>query len=167
MSNSRIVLNEKDRVGDWVAQQVGRKVTWGSFYAMGVETDGDITSGLVFANFSETNASAHIAVTKANKKFSKLLDYGHFYAFELCKLRRLTGLTHEHNTRAIAVNESIGWVREGIMKQAGTDGQDVVTLVLWPENYRKGKGRRMKDHEFYATMGVSITGNTERSTQNV
>jgi hypothetical protein len=169
MANSRIVLNDKEAVGEWVAWQVGRSVPWSSFYAMGVETDGDLTSGLVFTNFNGSNVTVHIAAVKATRQFSTLMDYGHFYVFELCKLRRITALINGDNERALAVNSHLGFVQEGLMKQAGPNGQDVVNLVLWPENYRKGNGRKMKDNSVYTSACVEAKrdeGNKDRSKQN-
>ena len=107
---------------------------------MGAETDGQITSAVVFDNFNESNATCHIAVSKPNKLFLELLDHADKYAFELCGLRRLTGFVAETNSKALKIDKHIGFVEEGVMKKAGDDGQDVIVLVLWPEKYfRRGR----------------------------
>lgn len=135
MTTSRLVFDDKDRVGEWVQQQTGHKVPWGSFYAMGAEVNGQIVCGVVFNNFTESNATAHIAASKPSKLFLKLLDHAANYAFRFCKLRRLTGFVAETNSKALKIDKRIGFVEEGVMAQAGADGQDVIILVLWPENY--------------------------------
>ena len=96
-------------------------------------------SCIVFNNFNECNATAHIAVSKPTKLFLELLDHGFKYAFETCGLRRLTGLVEADNSKAIKLDKHIGFVEEGIMEKAGSEGQDMVVLVLWPHNYRRGK----------------------------
>jgi L-amino acid N-acyltransferase YncA len=45
----------------------------------------------------------------------------------------------ENNAKSLKIIRHIGFVDEGVMQQAGTGGQDIIVLVLWPENYRKGK----------------------------
>lgn len=139
VSESRLVFDDKERVGAWVAEQVEQRAEWGSFYAMGAEVDGKIVSGVVFNNFNECNATAHIACSKPNKLFLELLDHAYKYAFETCKLKRLTGLVEADNSKALKLDKHIGFLEEGIMQEAGSEGQDMVVLVLWPDNYRRGK----------------------------
>jgi len=58
MPESRLVFDDKKRVGAWVAEEVQQRSEWGSFYAMGAEIDGQLVSGIVFNNFNESNATA-------------------------------------------------------------------------------------------------------------
>lgn len=139
MSESRLVFDEKERVGAWVADQVGQTCTWGSFYAMGAEVNGELVSGVVFNNYNATNATCHIACSKPNKLFLELLDHAYLYAFQSCKLRRLTGFVDVDNHKALKLDLHIGFQVEGMMREAGSEGQDQYILVLWPENYRKGR----------------------------
>jgi L-amino acid N-acyltransferase YncA len=139
MVASRLVFDDKERVGAWVAEQVEQTASWGDFYAMGVERDGELVCGVVFNNFNDSNATCHIAVTQMTKAFSELLNHAAAYAFVQCKLRRLTGLVESGNEKALRLDKHIGFVEEAVMKQAGAKGQDVIVLVLWPENFRKGK----------------------------
>lgn len=134
-----LIFDDKERVGAWVAEQVVQEAEWGSYYAMGAEVDGELVSGIVFNNFNECNATAHIAVSKPNKLFLELLDHAFLYAFETCGLRRLTGLVEADNSKALKLDKHIGFLQESIMQEAGSEGQDVVVLVLWPQNYRRGK----------------------------
>ena len=139
MPKHRLVFDDKKRVGAWVAEEVKKRSEWGSFYAMGAETDGQLVSGIVFNNFNECNATCHIAVSKPTKLFLELLDHGFKYAFETCKLRRLTGLVEADNSKALKLDKHIGFIEEGVMKEAGSEGQDIIVLVLWPHNYWRGK----------------------------
>jgi len=139
MTSSVLVFDEKERVGDWVANQVGQVSSWGDFYAMGAELKGELVAGVVFNNFTGSSATAHIAVSKPTKGLMELLDHAFVYAFKTCELRRVTGLVEVENEKALILDKHIGFIEEGVMHEAGTDGQDIIVLVLWPENYRKGK----------------------------
>jgi hypothetical protein len=140
MRGTRLVFDDKERVGSWVAEEVGQRTSWGSFYAMGAEVNGKLVSGIVFNNFNECNATAHIAISKPSKLFLELLDHAVIeYAFGSCGLKRLTGLVAEDNSKALRLDKHIGFEEEGVMKQAGSEGQDTILLVLWPQNYFRGK----------------------------
>lgn len=139
MSDQNLIFDDKDRVGKWVAEKVDQVSSWGDFYAMGAEVKGEIVSGVVFNNFNEANSTCHIAVSKPNRLFLELLDHAYGYAFGQCGLKRLTGLVASDNHKALKLDKHIGFVEEGVMRQAGRQGQDVIMLVLWPENYYKGQ----------------------------
>lgn len=139
MPVSQLVFEDKIRVGDWVANHVGQLSSWGGFYAMGAEHKGELTAGVVFNNFTNSSATVHLAVSKPKKILSELLDHAFLYAFETCSLRRLTGLVEANNAKSLKIIKHLGFVEEGVMREAGTDGQDIIVLVLWPDKYRKGK----------------------------
>ena len=139
MSTSSLIFNVKELVGTWVAEQVDQTASWGDFYAMGAEVNGKIVSGVVFNNFNESNATCHIAVSKPNRMFLELLDHAYSYAFGQCQLKRLTGLVASDNHKALRLDKHIGFIEEGVMRQAGRQGQDIIMLVLWPENYYRGQ----------------------------
>ena len=139
MSAPSLVFDAKESVGAWVAGQVGQTASWGDFYAMGAEVNGELVSGVVFNNFNESNATCHIAVSKPTRLFLELLDHAYGYAFGQCKLKRLTGLVASDNHKALKLDKHIGFVEEGVMRQAGRQGQDIITLVMWPENYYRGQ----------------------------
>ena len=139
MSTSRLIFDDKYRVGEWVAEQMSDGANWHDYYAMGAETKGDIVSGIVFENMNGHNANVHIAVSKPTKLFLELLDHAFIYAFQDCELQRLTGLVEVDNTKALHLDIHIGFRIEAIMKNAGSSGQDLLILVLWPENYMRGK----------------------------
>jgi RimJ/RimL family protein N-acetyltransferase len=139
MTASRLVFDDKERVAAWVAERVGHLSSWGDCYAMGVELDGELVSGVVLNGMTDSNATCHIAVNKPTKGLSELLDHAFVYAFGQLKLRRLTAFIEEANEKSLKLNSHIGFVDEGVMRSAGTNGQDVRIRVLWPQNYRKGK----------------------------
>jgi len=131
-----LIFDQKARIGAWVAERVEQTAEWGSFYAMGVEQDGEIAAGIVFNNFNGHNATAHIAVSKPTRGLLWLLEHSADYAFNHCKLDRLTGLVAASNQKALKLDLHIGWEEEFVMKKAAADGGDLHVLVLWPEKCR-------------------------------
>lgn len=64
----RIILNDSSRVGAWVAQQIGRKVEWAAYGAIGVELDGELIGGVVMNEF-EPGRRCFIHVAATSKKW--------------------------------------------------------------------------------------------------
>ena len=139
MTVSTLIFDDKERIGGWVADRVGQMSSWGDFYAMGAEQKGELTAGVVLNNFTPCSATVHLAISKPTKLLSELLDHAFVYAFKTCRLRRLTGLVEAHNAKSLKIIKHLGFVEEGVMREAGTDGQDIIVLVLWPSEYRRGK----------------------------
>ena len=139
MSVSSLIFDDKERVGTWVAERVKQLASWGDFYAMGAELNGELVSGVVYNNVGASNATCHIAVSKPTKTLSQLLDHAFVYAFDQLGLKRLTVFVESTNHKSLRIVNHIGFVQESVMHQAGDDGQDVVILVLWPGNYRRGR----------------------------
>jgi RimJ/RimL family protein N-acetyltransferase len=131
-----LVFDQKERVGAWVAEQVGQSASWGSFSALGVERNGELLAGIVFNNFNGHNATCHIAVTKSGKHLIALLQTAAEYAFEVCQLKRLTGLVEMSNVKALTLNKHMGWEEEFVMKSAAADGGDLQVLVMWRDTCR-------------------------------
>ena len=136
MAESRLVFDDKQRVADWVSDQMPNGATWHDYYAMGAEVNGDLVSGIVFEEYNGHNANVHIAVSKPTKLFLDLLDHAFVYAFQTMGVQRLTGLVEADNHKALRLDLKIGFQVEATMTSAGSSGQDVIILVLWPENYR-------------------------------
>lgn len=136
MPLSNLIFDQKDRIGQWVADQVEQTASWGSFYAMGVEQGDEIIAGIVFNNFNAVNATCHIAVTRPGKSFFRLLEHAADYAFNHCKLKRLTGMVPTSKQDVLAFDKHMGWEEEFVMKSAAFDGGDLHVLAMWPDRCR-------------------------------
>jgi RimJ/RimL family protein N-acetyltransferase len=137
MKKAIFIFDDKERVGLWVAKEVEQTASWGSFYAMGIELDGDLVSGIVFNNFNGSNATAHIAVKRFTKLFPELLHHAIKYAFKENKLKRLTGMVEADNEKALKLDKHIGFEHEFTMRMAGNNGKDLIVLVLWPDKCQR------------------------------
>lgn len=132
----RLVFDEKERVGEWVAAHMGHTAHWGGFYAMGAELDGEMVAGIVFTDVNDFNANVHVAITRRAKVVLELFRHGGVYAFQQLGLKRLTSYIEETNTRSLALNRRLGFEDEAVLKSAGSAGQDVVIRVCWAQNYK-------------------------------
>lgn len=132
---AHLILHDKARVAAWVAQKVGQGADWGSYYAMGVERDGQMVAGVVINNFNGANATCHIAIERFSKATISLLRAVCDYAFNQCKLKRLTGMVPSNEPHIIAFDKHLGFEEEFVMKD-GAPGADMHVLVMWPDTCR-------------------------------
>ncbi len=133
---STLLFDQKERVGAWVAQQVGQDTGWGDFYAMGVEMNGQVVAGVVFNNYNAVNATAHIAIATPCKAAVELIRHACRYAFLDCGLKRLTGMVPVSEPKTILFDMKLGFEPEFVMRSAAFDGGDLQVLVMWPDKCR-------------------------------
>lgn len=128
-ASPRLLTNDRDRVGAWVAERVGQQSPWGGFGAIGwLDADGEnLIAGAVINNLTSTNASSHVAIDgPPSKTFTKaFFDY----AFNQLGLERLTGYVDEDNHAALRFDQHLGYEHEHTIT-AG-NGKDVHMLVIW------------------------------------
>lgn len=131
-----LVFNDKHRIGAWVANQVEQTASWGDFYAMGIDHQGEIVAGVVVNNYNSVNATCHIAVAKPTRELPELLRHVCQYAFRQCGLKRLTGLVPASKQKVLAFDKHLGFEEEFVMRCAADDGGDMIVLVLWSDKCR-------------------------------
>jgi len=139
MSASRLIFDDKERVGSWVAERVGFFSPFGGYYAMGAELNGELTSGVVIQSWTNTTAIAHLAVSKPTKLMAELFDHTVVYVFGQLGLSRLTVYVEADNEKSLKLTSHLGFVDEAVMEGAGDNGVDLHVRVLWPQNYCRGK----------------------------
>ena len=132
---AELVYDQQERIGAWVAKQVGQGSSWGGFYAIGVVRGDDIIAGVVINNYNGANATCHIAIAQPTKAIVLLFQTLCDYAFRHCGLKRLTGMVPTNEPHIIAFDKHLGFEEEFVMKD-GAPGADMQILVLRPENCR-------------------------------
>jgi RimJ/RimL family protein N-acetyltransferase len=132
----RLVTADRERVGEWVAAQVGQKVSWGGFTAIGLldKPGGELVAGTVLNNITETNAAAHVAFSGRHSLKRVLITAFFDYAFNQLDLERLTGFVDADNAQALRFDRHLGFEDEFIIPRG--NGGDVVQLVMWREKCR-------------------------------
>jgi RimJ/RimL family protein N-acetyltransferase len=132
---AELVFDQKERIGAWVAQQVGQTSSWGGFYAMGITQGDEVIGGVVFNNFNGANATCHIAISKYTRLTPDLIAHACKYAFNHCGLKRLTGMVPSNEPKILAFDKHLGFEEEFVMKD-GAPGADMHILVMWPDKCR-------------------------------
>lgn len=59
--NTRLILDDPDRVAAFVGERIGRPHPWWKKAAIGIERGGELLAGVVFENWTDRSVEAHIA----------------------------------------------------------------------------------------------------------
>ena len=132
---AELVLDQKERIGAWVAEMVGQGASWGDFYALGVVSGEEVIAGVVINNYNGANATCHIAIAKQTKMIVPLFQSVCDYAFRVCGLKRLTGMVPTNEPHIIEFDKHLGFEEEFVMRD-GAPGADMQVLVMRPDNCR-------------------------------
>ncbi len=129
---NRVVYDERERVGEWVRERVGLYESWGEWYqAIGLERDGELVAGVVYNFYSRGNDIAiHVASDGSRRWMTREFLRAVFrYPFIQLGVRRVTGYVPASNADARRFDEHIGFVQEGVMREAA-NGEDMVVYGM-------------------------------------
>lgn len=130
------IYGQDDRVIPWVGKRIGEE-DFGPANALGVEKDGELIAGVVFNLYNGPSICMHVAAIPGANWLSKDFLYRCFaYPFIQLKCNRVTGLVRVDNLQAQKFDENLGFVREGVLRKAATDGTDMIIYGMLKEECR-------------------------------
>ena len=117
-------------VVQWVAEKTGIIVhdkTVGIAYVQ----DGIMIAGVSFESYMKHSIIGHQRIDKPAPKgfWIACADY----AYNKLAVKRITGLVDASNQKAIGINYKLGYELEATLKEAGSDGGDLLIMVMWRE----------------------------------
>ena len=117
-------------VCDWVAEKTGN-IVHHKCVGIGYIIEGKIVAGVMFERWTGKDILGHQRVDKSPPKgfWIACADY----AYNTLKVKRITGLVDRGNARAIKVNYHMGYELEATLKEAGSEGGDLMVMVMWKE----------------------------------
>lgn len=126
-----------DPVYEFVRHRVPGLLRRENMVGMGWRKDGELVVGVIFENIGRHNAWIHIAaVPGAHWLVRDAIKYPFVYAFQVCKLDRLSGHIEASNMASRRFAERMGFRQEAVLSGAAEDGGDVLIYVLWAKECR-------------------------------
>lgn len=110
-------------------------IGWNGYYqAVGREVNGEIVGAVIYTNASPTNVVTSIVLeAPLTRRFLRVIFW---YPFEQLKVRRLTAMVEEWNTKSRLFCEHVGFRVEGRLRKAAANGGDVIVMGLLREECR-------------------------------
>lgn len=106
----------------------------GGGQGIGLERDGDLIAGVLYDNFNGRSVCMHVAGV-GNWLNRGYLKRAFDYPFNQLKVGKLIGLVDSKNKAALRFDRHLGFVAEGIIKDAGRTG-DLHILTMTREQCR-------------------------------
>lgn len=139
----KLIFDETERVVAFMKEQLQRNPAWhDDVQAIGVEDEtGQLIAGVCYENFTLCDVNIHIASRPGIKNWvtREGMVRVYQYPFILCKLRRITALLEASNHAARRMNTHMGFVVEGIKRNAYPNG-DMLIMGMLKEDCRFIKG---------------------------
>lgn len=128
----RVVLDQKERFGEWARTRIPHVDSWGEWYeAIGLEEDGEPIAAVIYNLYSGADIAMHIAGAPGRRWLNReFLRVAFRYPFVQLGCRRVSGYVPATNADALRFDRHIGFVDEGVMREALPNGEDVVVLGM-------------------------------------
>lgn len=134
-SGPYLVVDDKERVAEWVAQRIGATGTWSAYNAIGQEdAQGALVAGMLLTGMVDTNAFMHVAIADKARLHRGMVYACFDYAFNQLDLERVTGMVDSTNEAALRFDLHLGFEHEFTIPMGSAP--DIVQLVMWRDRCR-------------------------------
>lgn len=142
----RYVYDDPRRVCKWVGDRIAGEDFGEDAVAIGVEDDGELVGGVVYTHYCGTDIRMH---TAGVGRWLSRQGLFRFYAYPFIQLgcRRVTGLVRADNPTAQRFNEKLGYVKEGVLRDADDDGCDLIVYGMTKAECRWIENKKNKDSQ--------------------
>ena len=105
--------------------------------AIGLQRDGELVAGVLYEGFNGRNVWMHVAAAPGKRWLVRDYIRACFrYAFEVCRVERISGYVEASNADARRFDEHLGFREEARLRFAAADGSDVILYVMWRHECR-------------------------------
>lgn len=120
--SEQLIYGDETRLLPWALTRIGLHAFRRDAYAIGLERNGELVAVAVYDNFSACDCNMHIASDGSGHWLSKKLLAAVFaYPFGQLGFRRVTALVPSKNLAALRFDQNIGFVYEGLHRDALPD----------------------------------------------
>lgn len=119
---------DAERVGKWVCEKAGGQYKEGNT-AIGVEKDGELIIGIMYDGYTGSNICMHSRCDNPRivpKKFYWMIFD---YPFNQLNVKVVHVIVCETNSKAIKVNEHLGFKREAVLGDYFPEGDAIVYVM--------------------------------------
>ena len=122
-----MIVFDVDRLGPWVAERTGGTYYPGSGKAIGLERNGNLVAAVLYDNCTGRSVQMHVASDSTSRWMTReYLGICFDYPFNQLKVNKIIGLVDSTNLEAQRFDESIGFVEEHRIKDAGRHGDLII-----------------------------------------
>lgn len=98
--------------------------------AIGMERDGALVAVVVFDTFSPSSCFVSLAAAERHWFTREFAIRAMAYPFVQCRFARINCLISSRNRMSLTFTRQFGWRQEGVLREAGADGEDVLVFGM-------------------------------------
>jgi RimJ/RimL family protein N-acetyltransferase len=137
----RIVWDQPERVMRFVAERVGEREFEG-YTSIGLERDGELIAGVLYEQHTGPNVMMHVASDGSRHWMTPAYMAACFrYPFLQLGVNRVTALVRSDNDASIKFCSALGFQTEGALREAATDGADLILYGMLKRECRYLDGK--------------------------
>ena len=126
-----IVVGQKERIGAWVAEQIGNTSPWHGYEAIGIERDGELVGGVVIDNYLPGGrCSVHCAGRGQNWLTREFLRVVFVYVFRQLDCNVVLNIVSCPNHASMRFTRHLGFRCVHIIERGGRGGADAALFEL-------------------------------------
>ncbi len=125
-----VITQQNYLVAGWVANQLGHPHNYGDFTAIGVAGNDGVEAGIVFYDYHPGFYIFFHAASLEGKLWAtrEFLESCRRYCFDQLQVPRLCAWISINNKKALRTAKRVGAVQEGLLSEAGPDGDDLILV---------------------------------------
>jgi RimJ/RimL family protein N-acetyltransferase len=132
-----VIYGQDQHICEWVGDRVDEDDFGPGAVGIGLEEDGELIAGVVYNLYTGPSICMHVAAAEGKRWMTREYLWRCFaYPFIQLKCNRITGLVREDNLAAQRFDEHLGFKREGLLRQACTDGTNLILYGMLREECR-------------------------------
>lgn len=134
----KLVLGQDYLIGGWVANRLGHLHKYGDFTGIGVTGAEGIEAGVVFYDYHPGFYIFFHAASLEGKHWAtrEFLECCRSYCFDQLEVPRVCAWISSNNKKALRTAKRMGAVQEGLLAQAGPEGDDLVLVSFLRHNIK-------------------------------
>jgi len=131
----RLVYNQSETVIKWAEKQLDTRFSLKTSIGIGIINDDNyrLMAGVVYHNFRAPKNIEMSIASVGNWSSRSILKALFNYPFNQLGCSRVTTIVDINNTHTIIFLEKVGFIKEGIMRDANPDGDAVILGLLKTE----------------------------------
>jgi RimJ/RimL family protein N-acetyltransferase len=126
----KLLYGSNDEIAEWVRKQLDMDSGFGPSLAIGVTQGGKIIGGVVYYCYRHPNIE--MAVASISPHWANRTTLRAFFdlPFNRLKCKRVTALVDADNKEVQRFDERLGFVKEGVLRQANPNGDAILYGML-------------------------------------
>ena len=114
-------------------------IPWKDWTHVGIKDENGMAGGIIFTGYTGNDIEVHIAI-RPKSRGAIVFRYGLVYVFDQLLCRHISATIEADNLKSRRICERLGFVQEGIKRQAGREGQDCYLYGLLKNEITKSTG---------------------------